>query len=177
MIGTIKTFFTILDLNGPTFWPRITSYNFFYLTWLFKPFDFGNKRRMSDEKLTILKFKYLRNKKWYKQVVNSTRTRKSYKTEWLFSFHSDNWQKLAIFLQKIAIFNIYHIFAPFMKHRGCRFFYLFGLCDVRNKVVFLILEHSCFWGLKYKILAFKPLLQEIRLKNLTSRKLFSSSHI
>ena len=36
----------------------------------------GNGSRMSDKKLTILEFKYLRNKKWYKQAVKRTRTRK-----------------------------------------------------------------------------------------------------
>ena len=46
-------------------------------TQLFKSFKFGNGSRISDEKLNILKFKYLQNKKWYKQAVKSTRTRKS----------------------------------------------------------------------------------------------------
>ena len=47
-----------------------------------------------------------------------------------------------------------------------------------------IIEHSNLRGVKQKkhkkkheILAFKPLLQEIRLKNLTSRKIFCSSNI
>ena len=31
--------------------------------WLFKSFEFGNGRRISDEKLTIFEFKYLQNKK------------------------------------------------------------------------------------------------------------------
>ena len=46
----------------------------------FKSFETGNGSKMSDEKLTILEFKYLQNKKWYKQAVKSTRTRKSYRT-------------------------------------------------------------------------------------------------
>ena len=53
------------------------------------------------------------------------------------------------------------------------------LCGVRNKAVFLILEHSSLRGVKQKkhekkheILAFKLLLHEIRLKNLTIRKIF-----
>ena len=33
-------------------------------TRLFKSFKFGNGSRMSDEKLVILEFKYLQNKKW-----------------------------------------------------------------------------------------------------------------
>ena len=50
--------------------------------------------------------------------------------------------------------------------------------------LFLILEHSSLKGVKQKnhvkkreIFAFKPLLQEIRLKNLTIRKIFWSSNI
>ena len=31
---------------------------------LFKSLEFGNGSRMPDEKLVILKFKYLQNKKW-----------------------------------------------------------------------------------------------------------------
>ena len=31
---------------------------------LFKSFEFGNGRRISDENLLILEFKYLQNKKW-----------------------------------------------------------------------------------------------------------------
>ena len=84
-----------------------------------------------------------------------------------------------MFLQKLAIFNIYHIFTPFVKLRRCRFLYFVSLCDVRNEAVFLLLEHSSLRGVKQKkhiekheILVFKPLLQEIRLKNLTSRKIF-----
>ena len=117
-------------------------------------------------------------------TVKSTRIRTSYRTYWLFSFHSDNWKKLTIFLQKLTIFNIYHIFTPFAKLDRCRFLYFLSLCDVRNEVVFLILEHSSLRGVKqkkhkkkHKILAFKPFLQEIRLKNLTSRKIFWSSDV
>ena len=75
------------------------------------------------------------------------------------------------------IFNIYHIFAPFVKLRGCRFLYFFSLCDVRNEAVFLLLEHSSPRGVKQKkhvkkreILAFKSLLQEIQLKNLIAER-------
>ena len=51
-----------------------------------------------------------------------------------------------------------------------------------NEAVFLILEYSSPKGVKQKnkkheILTFKPLLQEIELKNLTIRKLFLSSNI
>ena len=52
-----------------------------------------------------------------------------------------------------------------------------------NEAIFLILEYSSRKGVKQKnkkkheILAFKPLLQEIELKNLTIRKLFLSSNI
>ena len=85
---------------------------------------------------------------------------------------------LATFLQKLTIFNIYHVFAPFVKLHGCRFLYFFSLCDVRNEAVFLLLEHSSPRGVKQKkhkkreILTFKPLLQEMRLKNPNSRKIF-----
>ena len=33
-------------------------------TRLFKSFEFRNRSRISDEKLAILEFKYLRNKEW-----------------------------------------------------------------------------------------------------------------
>ena len=36
--------------------------------------------RMSDKNLAILEFKYLQNKKWYKQAVKSARIKKSYRT-------------------------------------------------------------------------------------------------
>ena len=36
---------------------------------LFNSFEFGNGSRLPDEKLTILEFKYLQNKKWYKQAI------------------------------------------------------------------------------------------------------------
>ena len=48
------------------------------------------------------------------------------------------------------IFNIYHIFTPFVKLRRCRFLYFFSLCDVRNEAVFLLLEHSSPRGVKQK---------------------------
>ena len=89
-----------------------------------------------------------------------------------------------MFLQKLTIFNIYHVFTPVMKLCWCRFLYFSNLCDVKNEAVFLLLEHSSPRGVKQKnhikkpeILVFKPLLQDIRLKNLTSRKIFWSSNI
>ena len=48
-------------------------------TWLFKSFQFGNGSRMFNEKLVILEFKYLQNKKWSKQMVKSIRIKKNYK--------------------------------------------------------------------------------------------------
>ena len=119
-------------------------------TQLFKPFKFGNGNRISDKKLAILEFKYLQNKKWKKQAVTSTRIRKSYRTYWLFSFHSDNWKKLKISLQKLATFNIYHILTPLMKLCRSRFLFIFSLCDVKNEVVFLILEYCSLRGVKQK---------------------------
>ena len=49
-------------------------------TWLFKSFEFRNRSRISDEKLAILEFKYLRNKEWQKKAVKSTRIKKNYRT-------------------------------------------------------------------------------------------------
>ena len=100
--------------------------------------------------------------------------RKSYRT---YCFHfTQITEKTCNFPSKMVIFNIYHIFTPFVKLCGCRFMYFFSLCDIRNKAVFLILEHYSLRGVKQKkhekkhgILAFKPLLQEIRLKNLSER--------
>ena len=71
----------------------------------------------------------------------------------------------------------------FMYICGCRFLYFFSQRDVRNKAIFLILEHFSLRGVKqkkhvnYVKHGFKPLLQENQLKNLTSRKVFWSSHI
>ena len=115
---------------------------------LFKSFEFRNGSRMSDKKLVILEFKYLQNKKWKKQAVKRTRRKKSYKTYW--TIYLDNWEKLAIFLQKLSIFNIYYVFAPFVKLRECRFFYFFSLYDIRNEPIFLILEHSSLSGVNQK---------------------------
>ena len=54
-------------------------------------------------------------------------------------------------LQKLlAIFNIDHIFTPFVDVSGCRFLYFFSLCDVRNEAVFLLLEHSSLREVKQK---------------------------
>ena len=49
-------------------------------TRLFKSFEFGSASKMSDEKLTLLEFKYLQNKRWYKRAVKITRARKRYRT-------------------------------------------------------------------------------------------------
>ena len=119
------------------------------------------------------------------QAAESTWIKQSYRTYWPFSFHSDNWKKFTISLQKLVIFNICHVFTPFVKHPGCRFLSFFTLCDIRNEAVFLILEHSSLRGLNRKKhkenhenLAFKLLLQEIRLvESLSSRKIFWSSNI
>ena len=50
----------------------------------------------------------------------------------------------------MAIFNIHHVFAPFVKLQGCRFLYFFSLCDVRKEAVFLLLEYSLLRGVKQK---------------------------
>ena len=72
-----------------------------------------------------------------------------------------------------------------MKLCGCRFLYFFNLCDIKNEVVFQELELSSpsrrvkqkKHKKKHKILAFKPLLQEIWLKNLTSRAFLKLQHL
>ena len=46
---------------------------------LFRSFEFENRSRMSDEKLVILKFEYLQNKKWWKQSVKSIRIKKDHR--------------------------------------------------------------------------------------------------
>ena len=84
----------------------------------FKSFEFENGSRMSDKKLVKLEVKYLQNKKWYKQAVKSTRIRKSY-TTYYFHFTQITEKCFAMPLQKLAIFNIYHNFAPFVKLCGC----------------------------------------------------------
>ena len=50
----------------------------------------------------------------------------------------------------MAIFNIYHVFTPFLRPLGCRFLYFFSLCHIRNEAAFLTLEHSTFKGVKRK---------------------------
>ena len=44
--------------------PELFLVNLQAFAQLFKPFEFGNGSRMSDENLTILEFTYLQNKKW-----------------------------------------------------------------------------------------------------------------
>ena len=85
-----------------------------------------------------------------KQAVKRIRTRKSYRTYWAFLFYPNKWKKIAIYLQEVAIFNIYHVFAPFVKLRGSRFLCFFSLCDLRNEAVVLLLEHSSLKGVKKK---------------------------
>ena len=46
---------------------------------LFRSFEFENRSRMSDEKLVILKFEYLQNKKWWKQSVKNIRIKKDHR--------------------------------------------------------------------------------------------------
>ena len=58
----------------------LTSRKKIHITRLFKSFAFGNGSRMSDENLVILEFKYLQNKKCWKQAVKSARIKKSYRT-------------------------------------------------------------------------------------------------
>ena len=108
--------------------------------WLFKSFEFGNGSRISDENLVILKFKYLQNKKWLKQAVISARIKKSYRT---YYFHfTQITDKNLHFPSKIGDFqNLPHFRSIGDKLRGCRFLYFFSLCDVRNEVVFLLVEH------------------------------------
>ena len=109
-------------------------------TRLFRSFEFGNGSRISDEKRLILQFKYLQNKKWQKQVIKKYQNKEEIQNILTVFISLRQLKKLAIYLQKVVIFNIYHVFAPFMKLRRSRFLYFFTLCDVRNEAVFLILE-------------------------------------
>ena len=43
-------------------------------------------------------------------------------------------------------FSKFTVFALLVKLCGCRFLYFFILCDNRNKLAFLILEHSSLRG-------------------------------
>ena len=54
-------------------------YSSSHTLYTFKSFKFGNGSRISDQKLVILEFKYLQNKKWSKKAVKSTRIKKSYR--------------------------------------------------------------------------------------------------
>ena len=88
--------------------------------------------------------------------------------------NSDNWSKLITvqnlqFPLKNWCFSIVTTFsAPFVKLRGCRLLHFYSLCDVRNKVVFLILENSSLRWVKQKkhekkheILVFKSRFTEM----------------
>ena len=61
-----------------------------------------------------------------------------------------------------------------MKLHGCRFLYFFSVCDIRNKEYVCVCKQKKHEK-KHEILGFKPLLQEIWLKNLTIRKIFWNS--
>ena len=80
--------------------------------------------------------KYLQNKIWYRQAVKSTRTRKSYRTYKKLQFPFKNWHFSTF--TTLSLHSWSSVDADF-----CIFF---GLCDMRNKVVYLILEHSSLKG-------------------------------
>ena len=54
--------------------------NNYYQAQLLKSFKFGNGRRMPNKNLIRLEFKYIQNKKCYKQTVKNTKIKKSYRT-------------------------------------------------------------------------------------------------
>ena len=106
-------------------------------------------------------------KKMVEASCKKARIKKSYRT-YYFHFTRITDQNLQFSFKN-------YTFAVFMRLCGCRFLYLFSLCDVRDEVVFLILEHTSLRGLnrnKNVKMTFKNLLQEIQLKNLTIRKIF-----
>ena len=122
---------------------------------LFKSFEFGNGSRMSNKNLAILEFKYLQNKKWLKKAIKSARIKMSYRTFWLFSFHSSNWYKLGNFQHFCSCFCSTSE-APWMQ-----IFVFLQPMQRQKKMVFLILEHCSCWGVKQKkhknIIKFWPL--------------------
>ena len=134
---------------------------------------------MSDQKLAILEFTYLQNKKWQKQAVKSTRTRKSYRT---YCFHfTQITEKTSNSPSKIGNFRHLPPFCSIHEALQIQIFVFLQSMYVRNEAVFLFLEQSSVRGFKQKKdekkhenLAFKLLLQEIRLKNWTSRKIFKA---
>ena len=88
----------------------------------------------------------------------------------------------------MAVFNIYHVFAPFVKLHGGRFLHFFSIiwCQERSGLS----DYRTFqprggggrgWGgqkkhkKKHDILAFKPLLQEIWLKKTWLAERFSEA--
>ena len=95
----------------------------------------------TNQNLLHLNLNISRTKKWQKQAAISTRI-KNYRTYWLLSFYPDKYAYMQIYLQKVAIFNIYNVFAPFVKLCGYRLLHFLSLCDVRNKVAFLIQYYS-----------------------------------
>ena len=138
---------------------------------------------MSDEKLVILEFNYLQNKKWQKQAVKSTRIRKSYRTYWFFLIYSDNW-KTCNFPSKIGNFQHLPRFRAICEATWIQIFVFLqpmwhqeqsDLCAPRIFQPQGVKQKK--YEKKHEILAFKLLLQEIWLKNLTSRKIFWSSNI
>ena len=135
---------------------------------------------MPDENLVILEFKYLQNKKWWKQAVKSARINKNYRT---YYFHfTQITDKNSIFLQKLAIFNICHVFTSIHEPLWMQIFVFLQPMWLQERSSLSASRKFQPQGgskqekhiKKHEILAFKPLLEEIWLKNLSSRKIFQS---
>ena len=59
------------------------------------------------------------------------------------------WVKNVVLFQK-RIKSVMDQFINYFTNILCRFLYFFSLCDIRNEVVFLLLEHSSSRGVKLK---------------------------
>ena len=99
---------------------------------------------MSNERLVILEFKYLHRTKHSRNKLQKVLEKgRVIKLTDCFHFTQITEKNSQFPLQKLAIFNIYHVFGPFAKLPGSsRFLHFFSQCDVRNEAVFLLLEHS-----------------------------------
>ena len=82
-------------------------------TQLFKSFKFGR---------SYLNLNISRTKNGRHKLQKSTRIRKSYRTCWLFSFHSDNWKKTCNLPSKIGNFQRLPYFCSICEARWIQIF-------------------------------------------------------
>ena len=149
---------------------------------VFRSFEFGNGSRMSNKNLVILEFKYLQNKKWYKYAVKTARIKKRYRTYYFhFTPITDKNSQFSLKYWWFSTFTMLSLHS--WSSVDADFLFLQSVwCQERSGLSTSRTFHP--QGVKQKrhvkkheILAFKPLLQNIQLKNLTSRKIFWSSNI